>query len=269
MWITDFNDYKAFLKALMKTYPKSGRGQSRRLAEHLNVAPIVVSQIVARDRHFTPDQALKVASHFGMDEKTSEYFVFLVNHARAETRELKSFYKSKLERLRKDAENIKNLVRNKKLLSEENKGIYYSNWYYAAVHLLTSIGQFQTVDALAEYLGLSRTKVGEIVAFMLDTGICVEGPGGKIIRGSTSIHVDSNSPYVNSHRRNWRDKAREKFTSPGENDLFYSSVVALSEKDADRFRKTLLQLIENFSKKVVAPSPEETTRCLNIDWFKF
>lgn len=269
MWISDFNDYKAFLKALIKTYPKSGRGQSRRLAEHLNVAPIVVSQILARDRHFTTDQALQVTKHFGMDEKTSEYFVFLVNYARAETKDLKTFYRSKLDRMKKESEDIKNLVRNKKLLSEENKGIYYSNWYYAAVHLLTSIEEYQTVDALADYLGLSRTKIGEIVSFMIETGICVEGPGGKVVRGSTSIHVDSNSPFVNSHRRNWRDKAREKFTTPGEQDLFYSSVVALSEKDAELFRKSLLQLIETFSKKIVAPSPEETTRCLNIDWFKF
>lgn len=269
MWISDFNDYKAFLKALIKTYPKRGRGQSRRLAEHLNVAPIVVSQILARDRHFTADQALQVTKYFGMDEKTSEYFVFLVNYARAETKDLRAFYRAKLDRMRKDSEDIKSLYGNTKSLSEENKGIYYSNWYYAAVHTLTSIPKYQTVDALAEYLGLSRTKVGEIVSFMIETGICVEGPDGKVVRGSTKIHVDSKSPFVNSHRRNWRDKARENFTTPGEEDIFYSSVVALSEKDAEKFRKSLLQLIETFSKEVVAPSPEETTRCLNIDWFKF
>lgn len=269
MWISDFNDYKAFLKALIKTYPKSGRGQSRRLAEHLNVAPIVVSQILARDRHFTADQALQVTKYFGMDDRASEFFVFLVNFARSETKELKAFYRSRLDRMRKDAEDIKNLVRNKKTLSEENKGIYYSNWYYAAVHILTAIKEFQTIDSISEQLNLSRTKVGEVLAFLVDTGICVEEFGGRFKLGSFSIHVDSKSPYVNSHRRNWRDKAREKFTSPGEDDLFYSSVVALSEKDAELFRKKLLQLIETFSKEIVAPSPEETSRCLNIDWFKF
>lgn len=269
MWITDFNDYKAFLKAMIKSYPKNGRGQSRRLAEHLKVAPIVVSQILARDRHLTPDQALQVTRHFGMDEKTSEYFVFLVNYARAETKDLKAFYRTKLDRMRKESEDIKNLVRNKTLLSEENKGRYYSDWYYVAIQTLTSIKKYQTVDALAEYLGLSRARVGEVVSFLVETGLCIEGPGGKILHGKTSIHVDSKSPFVNSHRRNWRDKAREKFTAPGEDDVFYSSVVALSEADAELFRKTLLQLIQNFSKEVVAPSAEETARCLNIDWFKF
>ncbi len=270
MWITDFNDYKAFLKALIKTYPKGGRGQSRRLAEHLGVAPIVVSQILARDRHFSPDQALRATKHFGMDEKTSEYFVFLVSYARAETKDLKTFYRDKLDRMRKESEDVKNLVRqSKKILSEENKGIYYSDWYFAAVHTLTSIEEYQTVDSLSEYLGLSRTKVGDIVSFLIETGICIDGPGGKVLRGTTSIHVDSKSPFVNCHRRNWRDKAKEKFSSLSEEDLFISSVVAISEKDAELFRKSLLQLVQTFSKEVVPPSPEETTRCLNIDWFKF
>lgn len=269
MWISDFNDYKAFLSALIKTYPKSGRGQSRRLAEHLNVAPIVVSQILARDRHFTADQALQVTKYFGMDEKTAEYFLFMVNFAKAETKDLKSFYRNKLDRLRKDSEDIKNLVRNKTVLSEENKGRYYSDWYYVAIQTLTSIKKYQTIDALAEHLGLTRTKVGEVVAFLVETGLCIETAGGKISHGKTSIHVDSKSPFVNSHRRNWRDKAREKFTAPDEDDVFYSSVVALSESDAEKFRKSLLQLIQSFSKEIVAPSPEETARCLNIDWFKF
>lgn len=75
-------------------------------------------------------------------------------------------------------------------------------------------------------------------------------------------------PFVNNHRRNWREKAREKFAAPEETDFFYSSPVALSEKDAEQFRKQLLEMIKEFSKRVAA-SPEETTMCLNIDWFKF
>lgn len=268
MWITEFSDYKGYLKALLRTYPKSGRGQSRRLAEHLGVAPIVVSQVLARDRHFTPEQAVKVAAYFGMDERATEYFVFLVNHARADSKDLKAFYSEKLSRLRREAENIKNLVRGKVALSDADKGIYYSNWYYVAVQTLCAIDRYQKIDSIAEHLGMSRQKTAEIVSFLLQTGLCAEDERGKIHPGARSIHVDDKSPFVNSHRRNWREKAREKFTNPGIDDLFYSTVVSLSEKDSEAFRKTLLQLIQSFS-KLVGPSPEETVRCLNIDWFEF
>lgn len=268
MRVTDYDDYKAFLRALMKTFPKRGRGQSRRLAEHLSVAPIVVSQILARDRHFTPEQAIRVAGYFGLDERSAEYFVFMVNLARADSKELKTFYREKLDKLKTEAENIRNLVVGKGVLSEDQKGIYYSNWYYAAVQILSSIKEYQTVDAIAGYLSLPRGKIGEVVSFLLETGLCVEDKFGKIGPGPKSIHVDSKSPFVNSHRRNWRDKAKEKFSNPGPTDMFYSAVQALSVKDSELFKQRLLRLIEEFSKQV-EPSPEETSMCLNIDWFKF
>ncbi len=269
MWITEFKDYKTYLKALLKTYPKHGRGQSRRLADHLNVAAIVVSQVLARDRHFTPEQAIKVAEFFGMDARTSEYFIFLVNYARADSKELKAFYQNKLAALRTEAENIRNLVQGKTgLLSKEDQGVYYSNWYYVAVRALSALPQTQTVEALASYLGMSRADIGEIVSFLVEAGLCVQDERGKIRPGPKQIHIENKSPFVNNHRRNWRDKAKEKLSGPGNDDFFYSSVVTLSEKDAELFRKKLLQFIQDFSKQVRA-SPEETNRCLNIDWFKF
>lgn len=268
MWITEFKDYKVFLRALLKTYPKNGRGQARRLAENLNVQPMVVSQILARDRHFTPEQALKVASYFGMDQSTSEYFVFLVTLARADSRELRKFYEDKLSRIRSESEKIKNIVQGKEVLSEADKGIFYSNWYYSGVRILTSMERYQTVDAIARYFGLSRSKVGEIVSFLVQSGLCIQGEGGRVTRGPKSTHVGESSPFVNNHRRNWREKARERFTNPGEEDLFYSSPVALSKGDSEKFRKELLEMIKKFSQQV-ADSPEETTMCLNIDWFKF
>jgi biotin operon repressor len=173
-----------------------------------------------------------------------------------------------LKHLKKESERIKNLVQGTGALTEAQRGMYYSNWYFVAIRTLSALSKFQSVEALSEYLGLPRAKVGEAVSFLLETGLCIEHEKGKIRQGQRQIHVDDKNPYVNNHRRNWREKAREKFTNPGDMDLFYSSVVTLSENDADQFRKSLLQLIQEFS-KTVKNSPDETFRCLNIDWFKF
>ncbi len=268
MWITEFKDYKAFIKATIRTFPQNGRGQMQRLARHLSVSPMVISHILTRKRDLTPDQALRTAEYFGFDERTTEYFVDLVHLGRASTRELRAYYEQKLSQLREQSQNIKNLVQGREELSDVDKGMFYSNWYYSGVRLLSSIEKFQTTEAIAGYFGLSRAKVGEIVSFLVTTGLCVQDSSGRIKMGPKATHVSSTSEFVNSHRKSWRDKAREKFTEPGEDDLFYSSPVSLSKKDAEIFRKELLELIKNFSKQV-ADSPAEQLMCLNIDWFKF
>ena len=76
------------------------------------------------------------------------------------------------------------------------------------------------------------------------------------------------SPFVNSHRRNWRLKAIEKFPKPGEQDLFYSGPYSLSEKDYDWLRKELVKLISTVSARV-GDSPPEKLACLNLDFFEF
>lgn len=267
MWIGEFEDYRSFLKALIKTFPKNGRGQARKLAEHLNIAPVVVSYVLTGDRDFTPDQGVQVASYFGLDERATEYLLNLIHLARAETKELKVIYKKKLEGLRDEAKKIKNIVAESKELTELEKATFYSNWYYSGVRVLSSIKEYQTVDAIANYFGLSRSMVGGIVSFLVSTGLCVE-ESGKIRVGSRSTHVGDTDRFVNSHRRNWRQKGIEKMTEPDGKDLFYSSAVSISEKDAEEVRKEMLELIKRFSKRVV-DSRDEKVMCINLDWFSF
>jgi uncharacterized protein (TIGR02147 family) len=266
MWILEFSDYKVFLRALIKTYPQEGRGQGRKLAKHLNIPPMTLSLVLARDRHFTTDQALGVASYFKLEERESEYFLNLVNLARAETKEAKKYFERKLSAIREESQNIKNLVASREEVTDIEKGIYYSNWYYAGVWLLVSIEGYQTVDRIAEHFGISRAKVNDILAFLVGAGLCTQ-KGSQFRNVNKSTHVDSESAFVNNHRKNWRDKAREKFTEPGEKDKFYSSPVSISEKDAEKFHKELLNLIKNFSKQVEG-SRGEKIMCLNIDWFE-
>lgn len=267
MNIYESTSYKAFLRALIRQFPKNGRGLLTRLAEHLSLQPTVVSQILGRDRHLTPEQALEVASFFGLDERATDYFVILVQYARAESKKLKIHYEQKLEKLRLEAQNLRNLVKGREELTEADKARFYSNWYYSGVFNLSAIEGFQTVEAIADYFELSRAKVGEIVSFLLQSGLLVE-KNGELSPELKSTHVSNTSEFVNNHRRNWRDKAREKFSKPGENDIFMSAPVSMGKRDAELFRSELLKLIKSFS-KLVEPSPSEKLQCLNIDWFEF
>jgi hypothetical protein len=267
MWIVEFRDYKQFLKAVIATYPRHGRGLSSRLAELLNVAPIVITQILKGERHFNPDQTAKVAIYFGFDEKTTEYLLCLVNHDRADSDELRTIYSRRLAKLREEAVRIKNVFKDNHEITDADKSIFYSNWYFSAVRVLSSIKRYQTVDAIAQYLGLPKTQVGEIVAFLVSINLCIQEKG-VLNPGPSWTYVGEDSPYLNNHRRNWRLKAIEKFGSSDSKDLFYSSPVSISKKDSEKFRRELLKLIESFASQI-KDSPEEKAMCLNIDWFEF
>ena len=267
MTIFDFHEYKPFLAKLIHSFPKNGRGQARKLAEHLNVNSVVISQILAGDRHFTPEHAIQVAVYFGLDERSTDYFVLLVQQARAGSKELEKHFEKKLAAIRREALNLKNRVIEHRELSDPDKGVFYSNWYYGGISLLSSIEGYDNVDAMATYFGLSRAKVAEVVSFLVSRGLCEE-KNGRIKMGVTSTYVDGTSPFVNSHRRNWRLKALNRFSELREHDMFYSGPYSLSQKDAEYIRKELAKLVSEVSQRV-GDSPAEKLYCLNLDWFEF
>lgn len=266
MYVFEFKDYKPFLNRLIVQSPKKGRGLSRRLAEHLHVSPVLISQVLSGSRDFTPEQSLLIAEFFGLNESATEYFHLLVQKARAGNHQLKTYLEKKLDKMRtQDA--LRNRVVEHKELTEESKGIFYSNWIYAAVSLLSSIEGFNSADEMARYFRLTRAQIAPILSFLLSTGLCTEEKG-RIKLGATATYVGTESPFVNSHRRNWRLKAMERFTSATASDLFYSSPCSLSKADADLIRKELAKMIGEISKRV-SDSPPEKLACLNIDWFEF
>lgn len=268
MWIAEFTNYKKFLRELIKTFPKNGRGKAAALAKHLKTSPIVISEIFNRDRELTLDQAVRTTSFFGLDEPASEYFVFMVGLARSETTELKEFYTSKMKRIREEAQKIKSQVIGKEFLSEAEKGVFYSNWYFAAVALLITVDGYETVEAIAEYFPeVPKTRIADVVSFLTSAGIANE-ENGLLSPGQVSVFIAEPHPQLNSHRRNWRLKAMDAFSKHRADSVHYSSPVSISVKDAEIVKKQILEFIKDFSARV-APSTAEKLMCINLDWFEF
>src|ERR1700722_14177025 len=120
MSIFDYSEYKLFLKTTIRSLPKQGRGQARRLSEHLSVNSVAVSQVLSGSRDFTAEQALATAAFFGLDEQATEYFVTLVNQARAGTKDLRDYYAKKIAALRQENLRYKNrVVRSHELLEAD------------------------------------------------------------------------------------------------------------------------------------------------------
>jgi uncharacterized protein (TIGR02147 family) len=262
----DFDDYKTFLDQKIRALPKNGRGEARKLAEHISVNSVVISQVLRGDKHFTLEQAIKVCSYFGLQGSEQEYFILLVSRARAGSQDLIEHYTKKLVSLKKEQKKLTHAVASREL-GDHEKSIFYSNWFYSGVRILTTIDGKNTPDAIAEYFGLSRAKVHEILNFLMSVGL-VKEQNGTFSVGVASTYVDSTSKFVNGHRRNWRLKAMEKFTEPSEDDLFYSNPHSISQQDYEAARAELAQVIQKHTKRVAGSDPE-VLACLNVDFFKF
>lgn len=267
MRIFNFKNYKRFLREFFATLPKKGRGQSLALASHLNVQQSVITSILKHDRHFTPEQGLAAATFFGFDQLTTEYFVLLIQMQRADTPALIAFWKKRLESIRESHMNLTSIHEEKQEISDEDKGIYYSNWYYSAARIALFYPEYRNVDAMAQLLNLSREKTAKILDFFIRTNL-VKTEGGVLVPTSKSTSINEASEHLNNHRRNWREKAREKFSEPNTSDYFASMPMSLSKEDAEWFRGELRSLIKTLIDRLQS-SPDEVRRCLNIDWFQF
>ncbi len=260
----DYDEYKRCVNSWIERQPKSGHGQLRKLAAHLGINSVVMSQVFRGDRDLTLEQALGVTKFMGLSDLERDYFLLLVQKGRAGSHELKAVLQTQIEGMRTTVQALKNRVKHQKF-SEEERATFYSQWYYSAVRLGTSIPNMNTVSAIADLVEVDRAVVAKVMQFLLKNKLVVE-ENGKLTLGPQVTHVGHDSPFVNRHHTNWRLKALQALENVNETDLFYTGPMALSREAETAIRKLLIGLVENTTKKAVA-SDSETLRCLNIDWF--
>jgi uncharacterized protein (TIGR02147 family) len=262
----DFENYKAFLKAYESSLPKNGRGFRSGLARRLGCQSAYVSLVLNGHNHFTLDQAYAVAEHLRLNEREAKHFMLLVQIDRASDPGYRAFLER--ERIQFSQENrlLQNRIQGAEALSEKNRVVYYSDWSYAAAHVMTSIPRFQNSRELEAQLGLPRAKFERVSQFLVDTGLVVEREG-KLKIGPTRVHLPGTHPLVAHHHSNWRAAAMRAIENESpEAGLHYSSVVSLSAKDARLLREKMMRWVEEFN-AIVAPSSEETLMALTLDFF--
>lgn len=244
--------------------PSGGHGQLRQLALRLGINSVVMSQVFRGPRDLTLEQALGVAKFIGLTELERDYFLLLVQKARAGSHDLKKVFESQIVVLRKSSKSLKNRIQHQELRNED-RATFYSQWYYSAVRLSTSMPELGSVSAIANYLHLERSLVAKVVEFLLKHQLIIQNEG-RLDIGPQITHVGHDSPFVNRHHTNWRLKGLQALEKLDEVDLFYTGPMALSNEAAESIRKSIIALIEK-STTIASTSTSEEIRCLNIDWF--
>lgn len=265
--IFDYTDYRAFLLAWIQSRPKQGRGVRVALAQALSCPVSHISQVLSGISHLSFEQAEDANEFLGHTRPQAEYFQLLVQLARAGTAKLRARIETQIREVREKRLILKDRLEVKKSLSKEDQAQFYSTWIYAAVHILITIEQYQTKDAIAKYLGLSLKRVSETLDFLVSLGLAVE-ERGRFKTGSARVHLGSDSPMISKHHANWRLQAIRSLESEDFSEaLHYSSVVSISKADFIQIKSLLVKAIES-SKAIIRDSKEEELYSFCLDFFQ-
>jgi uncharacterized protein (TIGR02147 family) len=266
--IYKYSDSSKVIEAWLAELPKGGRGGKAKLAEACRISAAHFSQLLSHERALSPEHGLVLAKEMSFTERETDYFLTLIERQRAGTMDLKARITQKIELLRKENQRVSNRIVKDKELSPETKAVYYSSWTYTGVRNLVAVPGFQTADAIASRLAISREVVTKVLEFLLEHDLCARDKSGEITYGPAWTHLDGESPLSRQHQQNWRFRGLNIMELRRSSDLFFTSPMSMSDDVAKEIRELLPGLIQSIQKKV-APSPSETVRCLNIDWFEY
>jgi uncharacterized protein (TIGR02147 family) len=258
--------YKDFINSLVLESPNKGRGQFRKIALFLNISSVTVSQIFRGPRDLSLEQGLLLAEFWGLNELSTKYFLLMIQKEKSSQYQFIEYCKTEMLKLQTEMEEVKNRVPKSKLISEIDKSIFYSHWKYSAIRLLTDIEGKNTLSQIACALNLAPQDVKQVLDFLITNSLVIENsPGFKI--GPQTTHLDSSSPWLRQHHRNWRTKALEGLDNLDKNEISYTAPMAISEGSLAEVREILLESIEKII-PIIKKSKSEKLACLNLDLFK-
>lgn len=258
-------DYKQYINEKLDNGLVT-RGARSLFAKAINCQTAYVSSVLRGQLHFTPEQGEAINNFFHHSDMESDYFLLLLQWQRAGTAHLKQRLKKNMEKILEARFTIHKRLELTAVLSEEHQTIYYSEWYYAAIHALTSIPEFQTIDAIAQRLNLEKSMTAKVLSFLTETGL-VKHTKNLYSIGTTRIHLGSDSPIVSRHHTNWRLLTAQLLHKRQSTDLHYSSVITISHEDVEKLKELILQFITS-SKQIIRTSKEEDLYSLNLDFFQ-
>jgi uncharacterized protein (TIGR02147 family) len=262
----DYHHYKEYLRDALGTSGPS-RGMRSRLAAALRCQTAFVSQVLRGKTHFSLEHMMSTAEFLGLGKEETQYLLLLVQQDRAGTRALQRHFRELAEAMQKTRSRVAERVQAKAELSGPAQAVYYSAWYYAAVHVLLSVPGFGHESAIADRLALPLAVVVDCLEFLRTVGLAIREPSGRFRIGKTRIHLGSESPLLPLHHTSWRLRAVQSLERRGGDDLHYSSVYSLSREDAAKIRALLLEAIER-AEPILRESPEEEIYGMSVDLFR-
>jgi uncharacterized protein (TIGR02147 family) len=263
--IYNFDNYRTYIKSKVKA-EKSNWGLWAKLAKAAACQPTYLTQAMGAKANLTADHILGIAKYWALSIDDTDFFLLLLEYGRAGTPALKKYLYEKIRKIKSEREDLAKRLALPKLEIGEKETIYYSTWYWSALHVIVTIPEFQTTASIARHLCLPVELV-EVSLQNLERLNFVRKQGVQWKIGTADIHIPQSSPLIGVHHNNWRQRAVLDATLPNAHGVHYTAVYSLSVLDFEHLKEKMRDYIEH-SRRVVQPSAEEKLVCLACDLFE-
>jgi uncharacterized protein (TIGR02147 family) len=257
-------DYRDFLRA--KVEDDSERGALTRLAAAAKCQKSHVTRVLRGDLHLTLEQAFRLARYWRLGDDEENYFLKLVDRDRAGDAAYRAKLQGELARMKRAQEDLSVRLQQATMGSSEKEMLYYSSWFWSAIHIIVSIPRYQAPAQIAARLGLPEPLVLHALKTLEGFGL-VEKSKDRWKIATGSIHLPKNSPLNSIQHGNWRSRAVLNSQAPGEDGVHYTVVQSISEADFEKIKHLLLEAIDRYA-KIAGPSREEELVCFACDFFR-
>ncbi len=263
-----FSSHK-YREFLAKMFPSKGerRGRRRELAAILSCQTSLISLVLTERAHLNEDMVFKTAQFLHLNAKETEFLLHLYHHERASSSELRSYYHTKIKTELEGRREIKTRVGPTPTVPVEIQARYYSDWVFSAIHTVVMCPETRTVEKIAKKINLSEKSVQECLEFLTQWEFVKKTAVG-FEPGVTRLHLDSQSPFIVQHHRNWHMEAMRSIGERREGDFNYSGALSLAKADVAAIKEILLKTVSNIERQIT-PSPDEEIVGITLSYFKY
>lgn len=185
-----------------------------------------VSLVFQEKRDLSGEQALLLARHLGLTEAETDYFLLLVQLARAGNHPLREHTKKKIREAREAAKKLSSRFEHERQLDAEERQTFYSSWHYSAIRVFASTAEGgRTVEEICERFGLPRLQVVEALQFLTRTQLVLQERDRYRI-GPQRTFLEKGHPLLKCHHGNWRMKALQQYERLTDDEMMFTSTTS-------------------------------------------
>lgn len=261
-------DYREVVEARLR----SGGDPSRRrgvnaLAQALRCHATFVAKVLAGRADFSMEQALGFADYFALTEFESQYFVDLVQVARAADARSKRFFEKRLEAMRAARLELSERLGGRMRPSSEVQSEYYASWIPQYIHIACQTEGQHTVKTLALRMRLPVSVVEADTRRLLSGGILREEQG-YLQSAVDFMHLPRGSHLAASLHQQWRLKVASDVSRQDDaNTLHFSGLMSIDKETSEKIRELLTASISDM-KPLVAAARSQEVFYLGIDFYQ-
>lgn len=264
--IYDFGHYQDYLRARLATRGES-RGLRRKLADATGTRPAFISRVLSGNVHFALEHAPAINDFLAHTTEEAHFFNLLLLKGRSGNKQMEKYFGEQISHIVEKRSVFLDKVNSTDMVTAPDQALYYSKWYYLAIHVLVVLPSYRSRESIARRLGLSPATVSRALEDLIRMGL-VQAKGNQFQTGKKRIYLSKDSPWLANLHTHFRQRAMTRIADPSPEDMHFSAAMSISKPLFEEYRKRMLALISELDSRI-QESDEEEMYAVSVDLFRY